>query len=529
MINFVSDSFVEHYVGGAELTTEALISKSLLPTRKILSKDISIDLLEKLKDDIFIFTNFSQVPTSCLLYAVRNLNYYVIEYDFKFCKYRSPEKHIVAEGKCDCSTQNHGKLVCLFLASAKHIFWMSEGQRQVYHKNFSPLKKIKEQSVLSSMFSDETFETIENLKGVKKNNKYLILNSQSWIKGAEDCVKYAKDNDLEYELVWGLKHGELLKKMAASKGIIFMPRGGDTCPRWVIEAMMLDCDVIANDNVMHKDEEWFNPESCVGYLKSRPYVFWKKIAKDLCPYNVDVHNHFKIIIPFYNVKDYLPRCVESLNRQRYRNFTAYFIDDISTDGSLEAAKELKGEGHLIRNQEKKYALRNIWDTLEQYEHDDEDIVIILDGDDWLAHENVLGKLNEVYNKQECLVTYGNYVYYPYGNKGVEPSAYPEEIIRTNMFRQDKWRASHLRSFKYKLWKHLDPDYLQDDYGDFYKTAYDQAMMLPLLEMASDKSFFINDVLYVYNKENPLNVDKIKAKVQYETMLEIRKKEPCRPL
>jgi len=98
-----------------------------------------------------------------------------------------------------------------------------------------------------------------------------------------------------------------------------------------------------------------------------------------------------------------------------------------------------------------------------------------------------------------------------------------------MFRQDKWRASHLRSFKYKLWKHLDPDYLQDDYGDFYKTAYDQAMMLPLLEMASDKSYFINDVLYVYNKENPLNVDKIKAIVQYETMLEIRKKEPCRPL
>ena len=298
MINFVSDSFVEHYVGGAELTTEALISKSLLPTRKILSRDISIDLLEK--------------------------------------------------------------LVCLFLASASHIFWMSEGQRQVYYKNFSPLKKIKEQSVLSSMFSDETFETIENLKGVKKNNKYLILNSQSWIKGVEDCVQYAKDNDLEYELVWGLKHRELLKKMAASKGIIFMPRGGDTCPRWVIEAMMLDCDVIANDNVMHKDEEWFNPESCVGYLKSRPYVFWKKIAKDLCPYNVDVQNHFKIIIPFYNVKKYLPRCVESLNRQRYRNFTAYFVDDLSTDGSLEAAKLLKGEGHLIRNEEKKYALRKIW-------------------------------------------------------------------------------------------------------------------------------------------------------------------------
>ena len=529
MVFFVSDSFVEQYVGGAELTTEALIGKSLLPVRKVLSKNVTLDLLEQHKDDIFVFTNFSQVPMGCLLYAVRNLDYYVIEYDFKFCKYRLPEKHIAAEGECDCSAQNHGKLVCLFLASAKHIFWMSEGQRQVYYENFSPLKKIKEQSVLSSIFSDETLEKIESLKGVKKNDKYLILNSQSWIKGVEDCVQHAKDNNLEYELVWGLKYEELLKKMAASKGIIFMPRGGDTCPRWVIEAMMLDCDVIVNDNVMHKDEEWFKPESCIGYLKSRPYVFWKKIAKDLCPYTVEKQNNFKIIIPFYNVKKYLPRCVESLNRQRYKNFTAYFVDDISTDESLEAAKLLKGDGHLIRNEEKKYALRNIWDTLNDYEHDDEDIIIILDGDDWLAHENVLGKLNQTYNEQECLVTYGNYVYFPYGNKGVEPSAYPEEVIRRNTFRQDKWRASHLRSFKYKLWKHLDPSYLKDDNDEFYKMAYDQAMMLPLLEMAADKSFFVDDVLYVYNKENPLNVDKIKARVQYETMLEIRKKEACSPL
>ena len=63
--------------------------------------------------------------------------------------------------------------------------------------------------------------------------------------------------------------------MSTSKGLIFKPLGGDTCPRIVIEAKLLGCDLILNENVQHKDEEWFlTPESCLEYLKSRKDVFW---------------------------------------------------------------------------------------------------------------------------------------------------------------------------------------------------------------------------------------------------------------
>ena len=41
MIIFVADAFVEHYVGGAELTTEAIIKDSLLPVRKVLSNTLT--------------------------------------------------------------------------------------------------------------------------------------------------------------------------------------------------------------------------------------------------------------------------------------------------------------------------------------------------------------------------------------------------------------------------------------------------------------------------------------------------------
>ena len=103
--------------------------------------------------------------------------------------------------------------------------------------------------------------------------------------------------------------------------------------------------------------------------------------------------------------------------------------------------------------------------------------------------------------------------------------YRKEIIDQNLFRKDIWRASHLRSFKHGLWKNLIHDDLKDEKGDFYKMTYDQAIMLPLLEMAGHKCTFIDDILHVYNKENPLNIDKNKAQEQYDLAQKIRSKKP----
>ena len=47
----------------------------------------------------------------------------------------------------------------------------------------------------------------------------------------------------------------------------------------------------------------------------------------------DCKYFFSVIIPVYNVKDYLNACIESVISQSYRDFELILIDDGSSDGS----------------------------------------------------------------------------------------------------------------------------------------------------------------------------------------------------
>ena len=55
-----------------------------------------------------------------------------------------------------------------------------------------------------------------------------------------------------------------------------------------------------------------------------------------------------IIVPVYNIIEYLPRCVESLRKQTYDKIEILLVDDGSTDGTAALCDALAAEDVRIR-------------------------------------------------------------------------------------------------------------------------------------------------------------------------------------
>ncbi len=126
------------------------------------------------------------------------------------------------------------------------------------------------------------------------------------------------------------------------------------------------------------------------------------------------------------------------------------------------------------------------------ELEDDDIVVSLDGDDWLAHGKVLARVQEEHDAG-ALVTYGSFIYAD-GRRGfAAPLVGP--------IRKSPWVTTHLKTFRAGLFKRIPHAHLQTPDGLWLENARDQALMFPLVEAAGDRAHFIPDVLHVYNASN----------------------------
>ena len=274
--------------------------------------------------------------------------------------------------------------------------------------------------------------------------------------------------------------------------------------------------------------------------------------------------HFKIIIPMYNAEKWIEQNIRVIQGQRHGNFQCIIIDDLSTDTSAALVKKsIKNDSRFlfVQNREKRFSLGNVYHTIQRIDPDDEDVIVLVDADDRLAHEHVLSRLAAVYANTGCWMTYGSYSD-PDGTVDRICRAYPTHVIDQNRFRQVKWRASHLKTFKCHLWRKIDPNdfsiteqeiekqkrcallrfklktwyiwqkvkpaELVDPSGRFIRRCVDKAMTYPLLEMAGPKAQFVEEILYIYNfykKELPYGDRGIDAKWYTRLIRSILKDKP----
>lgn len=140
---------------------------------------------------------------------------------------------------------------------------------------------------------------------------------------------------------------------------------------------------------------------------------------------------FSIIIPNYNNAEYLEKCLDSVLNQTYKNYEIIFIDDVSTDNSLEIArKKLTKENHKIipLNQKRlNGGSRNVG-IVEA----DSDYIMCIDSDDWLTSNNILERINKSLRNEDIMFL----GYSMLDKKGERPIDTPHHDNLDQAFKQD---------------------------------------------------------------------------------------------
>lgn len=218
-----------------------------------------------------------------------------------------------------------------------------------------------------------------------------------------------------------------------------------------------------------------------------------------------------VIVPVYNVKPYVEKCLDSILVQTYTNLEILLIDDGSTDGSGEICNRYAKQDYRIQvfHTENRglSAARNFG-----LDHMHGQYVGFVDSDDWIEPDMYESLVNIAEQTDADIVTCR--FYREYRNKSEESYGPPEQftvegsdILRTYLFRheicQDSWnnlfKADLFRSIRYPVGRSFE----------------DYVIKPSLLQKAEKMVYTPACLLHYRNRHNSLSkVHTLKSNVDY---------------
>jgi len=233
-----------------------------------------------------------------------------------------------------------------------------------------------------------------------------------------------------------------------------------------------------------------------------------------------------VIVPVYNVAEYLPQCIESIIAQTYRNLEIILVDDGSDDGSEVICDQYaraddrikvihKENGGLVSA--RKAGLRTAKGEYISY----------VDGDDWIDH-GMYRKLLER-NRTAEIIAFAAYEEYGEGERtGLKKNTVKEGIYEDVGDRYQLYSRMMVNGNFYEngvlafLWAKLIKRELlldcQMDVPDIVSYAEDAACVYPCL-LKAHSIYITNEILYHY-RIRPNSI--VKAEVGEDKICELFK-------
>lgn len=228
---------------------------------------------------------------------------------------------------------------------------------------------------------------------------------------------------------------------------------------------------------------------------------------------------FHVVVPCRNCENYISECLASLQAQTFTGWTALVADDASSDGTSQAVAPFLKDPRITsrRLNERAWLMGNTLDALRSLELQPNDVVAILDGDDWIKPE-CLQRLWDAHQQGFDLV---------YTDEDIEGQEHSigAPLIPGAPVRKQTWRFSQLRSFKAYLFSLLPDSCFRDASGRYFRAAGDLSLYLPMAELAGpEKILFIPERLYHYRVHEQCNF-KVLRQEQLNNNWDIRTRHP----
>lgn len=204
-----------------------------------------------------------------------------------------------------------------------------------------------------------------------------------------------------------------------------------------------------------------------------------------------------VIIPIYNVAQYLSQCMDSVLTQSYQDLEIILVDDGSTDECPKLCDEYEAKDSRVRVIHKKNGglsdARNEGMKMATGEW-----IYFVDSDDWVTHD-AIEKLYQFAVENNCDVVQGG-LYYAYQDHLLYRKASKKEQKRTVLERNDAMRElivnDRVKNFAWgKLYK---TDLIRDSFfpvGKYFEDSFWQHLVLDRVERYG----IIDEPLYFYRQ------------------------------
>lgn len=224
----------------------------------------------------------------------------------------------------------------------------------------------------------------------------------------------------------------------------------------------------------------------------------------------------KIIVNCGPCEAFIAKCFASMRSQTFTDWEAYVTLDPCGDRTFaEAVLARHGDRriHITRNRKRLYSMINLKRAVERCAAAPDDIIVVLDGDDWFATPDTLRIIDATYRLSGCWMTYGSWVADYATIEWRQLAGWPTQADGTGLwpaydegttdFRHCDWLGTAVRTWKRWLWDLIDQRDFRDPHGNYFRVTEDQAVMLPMLEMCgTPRARHIAEVLMVYNRTTP---------------------------